>query len=448
VPLIVLCLGALALRLLFLDHESLWFDELVTVERAGHARFAEMISVGVATDVHPPGYFALIWCVQHAGRAAWLLRLPSLIAGVAAVPLAFDVGRRLCGNREAWLAALAAAFLPRALMSSVEARPYALLLCLSLASALLALRFALPCAVRRGRGPGGLIQGRGGWRLIAGWSVVTVALGAVHYFGVLVALAQLGAAWWVSRRRVIVVPATALVAACVAWMPVMATQLARGHDFWIPQPSASDAMRVVVFAFGDPLLAGAAVGLIGLHFARGAASRKDVFLAALVAVPFAAVYLFSSLCFPLLVDRYFIGFVPALWLLAARALCALPRRAFVAAPLAVLLAVSLLRAWREPRSEQYRELVAALLADGRSAPLVSAGGDRGFDYYLAPAHSADLDETLTAAPPRLWLLEAHCRLRADERAHLDADFVASARIGRFAADATLYERRTAARLSP
>jgi hypothetical protein len=132
----ILLIGLL-LRLPLLG-ESLWYDEAFT------ARIATLpldaLPAAVAADVHPPGYYSLVWLWAHLiGSSALALRLPSLVFGLLSIYLVYRLvlayGRP---ENEARLAALLLAMLPSAVYYADEARSYTLLLCLVL-GALLAL---------------------------------------------------------------------------------------------------------------------------------------------------------------------------------------------------------------------------------------------------------------------------------------------------------------------
>jgi 4-amino-4-deoxy-L-arabinose transferase-like glycosyltransferase len=59
-----------------------------------------------SSDTHPPGYYVLMWAwTKFFGTSVWALRLPSVLLGVACVPLLFWLGT-LTGQRTAgWVAA-------------------------------------------------------------------------------------------------------------------------------------------------------------------------------------------------------------------------------------------------------------------------------------------------------------------------------------------------------
>ena len=135
---VAITLLAVALRILYLGHDSLWFDEVLT-RHAAVAGFSSAAAADLGSRDHLP---LLYWLTAAALRFLpeheVVLRLPSALAGILTVPLviAFGPAMRLPGAGLWPQAALWAAFLlavsPFHIHYSQEARHYALLLFFSL----------------------------------------------------------------------------------------------------------------------------------------------------------------------------------------------------------------------------------------------------------------------------------------------------------------------------
>lgn len=130
-----LTLAALLLRLFHLEHFELWVDEAATWWFSRMVWHGDLASAALQEPT-PPVYYALIGLLtQVLGEADWVLRLPSVLAGVAAVPVVFYLGCRLfegdAGRRIGWLAAVLLAVHPLHVFYSREARVYPLLLLLT-----------------------------------------------------------------------------------------------------------------------------------------------------------------------------------------------------------------------------------------------------------------------------------------------------------------------------
>ena len=127
------------LRFYRLDVQSFWNDE------GNSARIAErtldLIVEGAAGDIHPPGYYLLLRCWQATfGSSEFALRSFSVACGLVLVVFTYLLGRRLFGKNVGLIAAFLGAISPFAIYYSQEARMYALLGALSVASVYALLR--------------------------------------------------------------------------------------------------------------------------------------------------------------------------------------------------------------------------------------------------------------------------------------------------------------------
>jgi hypothetical protein len=124
---------ALILRAYRVDFQPLWWDEGWTVYFAT-ADVPSMIA-RTAIDIHPPFYYLVLhfWTLI-CGPSAVSVRLFSVGVGTLSIPLMFLLARRLLGRRTALIAALILAVAPFHVYYSQEARMYALVTLLLLAS--------------------------------------------------------------------------------------------------------------------------------------------------------------------------------------------------------------------------------------------------------------------------------------------------------------------------
>ena len=122
---------ALWLRVHTLTLQSLWFDEVLTAIGA-----QDLAWVVYTPQIfgHPPLQYLLAWLAGGNAADEWWLRLPSLAAGVAAVVALAELGRRLHGPATGLIAAFALGVSPFHVEMSQLARPYALLVLLTVLS--------------------------------------------------------------------------------------------------------------------------------------------------------------------------------------------------------------------------------------------------------------------------------------------------------------------------
>ncbi len=357
---------ALAVRLVRLGAQGLWFDEAYTawIARLPADRMWEAL---LADGVHPPLFYLVQAAFRGLAGSEFGLRLPSAIAGAAASPLLFLLADRWLGRRAAWLAGLLAAFCPFHVWHSQDARMYAMLATLNVA-----------CMLTFDRLLGGPSRG------VCALFVASHALAyALHYFALMVPLVQMlfyfltlrtnakTLRLWTALQTIAAMP-------LLAWAAALARREANIFGIgWIEQPQPRDLPLTLVnlvlgFADGASLwqwmgaLLCAACLLAGVFVRWPSATRK--WLALLWAlVPIVLTY-GLSLRRPVYVDRFVIGSCMALLLLIAAGASALPRRLFSLAgvALAAVFLGSLGRMWLSPCcvKEQWREAAQILQRAG------------------------------------------------------------------------------------
>ena len=136
VCLLAIVLAALGLRLYRLDAESLYMDEIVTVETFPRSP-SGLIESSAMVGQPPLESFigkAVFWL--GLGHSDWWVRFPAAIFGTGAVLLLGVWVRALAGDLTGLTAALLLAVCPLHVYMSQEARPYALLFFLALACGL------------------------------------------------------------------------------------------------------------------------------------------------------------------------------------------------------------------------------------------------------------------------------------------------------------------------
>jgi hypothetical protein len=332
----VLCVVAAALRIA--TSRGLWVDEAISVRQA-QLPLGTMLADVRDSDVHPPLHHGLLWgTVRLFGTSEFAARLPSLIAGVALVPVMAWTGRLLYDQRTGRLASVLAAIAPFAVWYSQEARMYSLFMLLA--------AVAVGVQVRTLRD--------GETRHWVFFGAVTAAMLWTQYFAVLPVLVQqaaFGSVLWRdrhnhARRRMLVrgwLISTAVVAvAMLPLLPILLDQLAaygqRGAGLTPGQAGAGSSTlgsSISVYAVGANLI-WATLGyhadgvmvqlaamwpllmLLALVMLGRGRSGRSVYLLALVVVPMAALFVVGSMKRDLFELRYFAGAVPALLLLAAR----------------------------------------------------------------------------------------------------------------------------------
>src|SRR5215211_5264764 len=204
--LLVVLTGIGGLLRLAVADQSLFGDELSTYWIVATHDLGGVVSVvREEIEITPPLSFVLSWLTTRIDVTPELLRAPSLLAGVAAIPLVYLVGVRTVGRAAALVAAAITALAPFMIYYSAEAREYEPMLVLVLLSTL-----ALLTALR---------DDRARWWIAYG--ACTCAAVYTHYTSVFALAAQLA---WVllahpdARRRALLANAGAVVA-FLPWLP-------------------------------------------------------------------------------------------------------------------------------------------------------------------------------------------------------------------------------------
>ncbi len=209
--LIALTALAAALRLPTLGSQSLWLDEVLTGELA-RGSLGELFHQVAEQEANPPLFYVVEWLwTRVAGTSEFALRLPSVLCGIALVPVAYGIGRRLASERAGVALAALVAVHPLLVYYSQEARGYAAV--------------ALACAV----GFFYFLDAVEGRRGALGWAVASaVALGC-HYFAIFPIAIE--AAILLARRGRAALPALAGVGVVgLGLLPLVLEQIGGGHS--------------------------------------------------------------------------------------------------------------------------------------------------------------------------------------------------------------------------
>ena len=196
------CVAAAVLRAAGLG-QALYGDEVFTYDIVvGATGPGDVVQQVHDTSITPPLHYLLAWATVQLGDPTVTVRLPSLILGVATVPLIYLLGLRTVGRAAGLAAAFAFAVAPFALFYGNEARAYETLTFL-LTLSTLAMLLALDTRRRR-------------WWVV--FAFATAAAFLTHYTALFVLLTQATWALWAARERwrEIVI---ANAGAAVLWLP-------------------------------------------------------------------------------------------------------------------------------------------------------------------------------------------------------------------------------------
>lgn len=330
-------LVAAALRLPFLGHSSLWFDEIYTRSILGESSFAGLWHHIEATESTPPLYYVLGWLT--GARSAAAMRLIPALALTAAVPVGYFAFRRLIGTPAALATAATLAVNPMLVAYSTDARSYGLFVLTALLSV-----WAFSALIEHGSA-----------RRYALWAAACAACVWTHYFGVFIVGAEVAVLLLVRpQARWRTVGWSALLGLClIPLMPVLLSQTDNERAGFIAAMPLSkrliEAIRQISMGANVPRtwLEAAGLALFCLPLAAGIwmtirAHGRALMLLAIAAVAFLTPLLLSALHIE---DRFYArNMIATLPLAAALAAPAMLR--LRAAPLALYLVLgSLTSVW-------------------------------------------------------------------------------------------------------
>lgn len=274
----ILAILAFALRAWRLGGD-LWTDEMYSV----HVAQRSLAQVLADRDQTPPLFVLLLhaW-MGFAGSSDVAVRIPSLVAGTLAVPLVHRIARRLVSPSGALVATAIAALAIYPIILSQEARAYAVLTTLTLASMLALMR--LEESPTRARA--------------AAYVVTTAALLYSHAYAIFPVLGQVlhvGSGLLLSPRtetrpspsagaprlsgKMAMTSFAAIGLLFLPWVPRLLesnTRVASG--FWIDPPKAIDAFWTVYVVTGGwfPMVAGLIVLVVALVWGARASRTARV----------------------------------------------------------------------------------------------------------------------------------------------------------------------------
>jgi 4-amino-4-deoxy-L-arabinose transferase-like glycosyltransferase len=376
-PLLIVCgltVAGFGLRLAGMD-QSLYGDEAYTFEIATQSGLGDVLEVVHDTSITPPLHYVLAWAAAKVGEPTFWVRVPSLLAGTATIPLLYVLGVRTVGRTAALAGTAVLALSPFALFYSDEARAYATLMLLIVVSTL-----ALVSALASRR--------RGWWVLFA---ISSCAALYTHYTAVFPLAAQAAWALWAHRERwrEILVAHAAVALGYLPWLPAYLDQrrntlgiktieflapftprtvwestsrLVPGHPF-VELGEVPGRVALVL------LVVGLAVALIGAARHVERPSPALVLVAAVaVATPVGAL-LYSAFGSSIFAARNLLASLPALCLVAGALIASAPRTyRVIALPLvlAALLVGSVKALGPDYRRPPWKQ--AADLIDAQAGP--------------------------------------------------------------------------------
>jgi len=407
------------LRAYALGGQSLWFEEVCSWHSASYSTFAGLWQGDRAWNFYPPGYRLLLNGIMSLfGDAEWILRLPSAIAGVLAVPMIYILGARLFSEREGLVAAGILSLSVFPIYYAQESRPYSLLI-LSVIASSVAWTWIIEAWTEKRSAP---------LLVLIGCFTANVACAYLHYFGLFFVFLQGIVSFLLCARNFsgLARAGSFYLLSAIAfapWLPTMLWQFRRQEvGPQNPKPGANIVVSFYEFIKGlfshgqmDTRVADVIAGfvlvaliiamlraLLDIRAGDPPTRRKQIAFAAVIAVwlfaPFLFAYVKSTFSASVYTHRNLSITLPAIYLLAARGLLSVPFPNLGRVAVGVLLVIAAMARlltsayYTAPHKDQLREAVAFVRAQEHAAPnalLVTYSNlPFTFDYYLQRQGSA------------------------------------------------------------
>lgn len=463
----ILCLAAV-LRLYKLDFKSLWIDELYSVVSTNPANPIDFI-INYCKSDQPPFYFLILhfWFKIFA-YTSFYARLFSVVVGVISVAATYLLGKEIRGKRTGLIASFLCAVNYFHIYYSQEARFYVLLYLMTIVSFI----FFIRSIKKRSALNYGF------------YLIVTVGLIYTQYFGILVFFIQgfilTVYCLLIDRRKTRLLLDGAFLAVLIAisfvpWMPILI------HDsgitsFWIEKPKPwFPAVYYYIYWNKDIFLGLILAFMAALYLKKylsdiraGLATNLEVFtgmlLVSWMVLSYTVPYIRSLLSTPVLIPRYTIIALPAMFVVIALGVETISNKKIVGVVLCITLLSVCLNLFviqgHYTRIDkcQWRESAQAVIDHYTPGTIVYSNQEWWYNYYFYTTEPRirvlgkfSSDEAAELGPfiamieneKELWVLSGETAdgLSISQRQYVEKHFKIKDAFNFFAASAVLYEKK-------
>lgn len=472
-------IGALILRLWSLTAESLWLDELHTMNESDpDITWGNMFFYLKCCDQHPPLHFIVSRLAFNIfGHTAGVARLVSVTAGMVSIWAIWLLGKEILNRSLGNFAAVLTAVNYYNIYYSREARDYIFAFLFAVLSFLYFIR---------------LIKSPGRKNSLL-FALFTLCAMYSHYYGMFIAMSQAVLAplfifqeTGAARKKLFLqflLAGAVIIVGYLPWVPFVLA-MSKIESFWIETVAHDFLQRFVDNYFGDSNLLRPLIVTLLVYFALKAFSRSEkegvqpqiknspiqlAFLVSLVwvFVSYLVPYLRSILAVPMLFPRYTIVVLPAIILGIAFGIELIGNKIVQWAILGLFVGLSLLdvvvvkRYYVQLQKTQFRELTQYLTTQNpQNFPVINQVTAWQNTYYMKKFGSKAqvisirkedaVDSILRKSPSynfdAFWIIGAHGDqpLAEEKRKALDTAFVLLKEGSFIGAWAQFYMSKTAA----
>ena len=131
--LIIMLIGSI-LRIVYLDDNSFWCDELNSISHSYSINSLKTFFAPLCGDAHPPLYFLLLKFWFLGGEGEFYSRLLSIIFGILSIPATYFLGKQFFNRKTSVIGAFLVAISPFHILYDREVRMYSLFTLLTIIS--------------------------------------------------------------------------------------------------------------------------------------------------------------------------------------------------------------------------------------------------------------------------------------------------------------------------
>lgn len=323
---------AAILRFYNIDYQSVWLDEIHTLNEANpDYSFTDVYNATVTGELMPPLYFILVNILfKIFGYSSLVLRLFSGITGILGVFYTYKLGYRLFNKNVGLVAALILSVNIFHIMYSQEGRPYSFLYLFTIISFISLLKLADKPSIK-----GGIIYGISGVLMLYG-----------HFFAIFILLSQylfivilLFKHGRETRIKIFKASFISGIVTLILYIPAFKALMksAAVKNIWIPQPTPDIYTNLFHEFFGNSemILPMVYIGIFA-YVLKLFKQQEDItqqsiqdnksqisfiLLFLWVVVTITIPLIRSYINVPMIVSRYFIVLLPAVIMMVAAGLC-------------------------------------------------------------------------------------------------------------------------------
>jgi hypothetical protein len=478
-PVIVVLTAGFAMRITGLTHQSLWLDELHTMNEADPSiGWNELFGHLKCCDQHPPLQFIIArFAFTVFGHTEFVARFISVIVGTLSILAMYWLGRQMLNKRLGLIAAILTCINYYNILYSQEARCYIFAFLFAALSFLFFIK---------------LVQQPGRKNMI-GYGLFTLGLLYSHYYSLFVVAAQVFLALFFilaekppGRGRLFRLFLLSGAIMVIGYIPIFPLLKATTgiKSFWIAEIDHHFLQNYFSDYFGNaaillPILAGLLLVYVVNVAINGSRKRaipvKDdmlsfsfVVLVGWVFITLLIPYIRSVTAFPMLFPRYTIVVLPAILLAIAYGIELFGKPLLVAGTTTLVVIVTLVylqgsrKYYTAVSKTQFREMTAYVVANNdKSYPIINERAYWHQGYYLRRQGSKSvvlngkkesvIDSIIAKSSARydlnaFWVVGAHGDKKPDVSAvaRLDSGYILLKQADFFDAWAQLYVAKTAA----